>query len=84
YDLPACMLDGIRDLDPAEEQAFSHFWLDQPAPDGVGLQEHFTRVVVALAQRFHGEPSVAGYELFNEPDPGFEGVPKNVDLYYSF
>lgn len=84
YDLPACMLDGIRDLDPAEEQAFSHFWLDQPAPDGVGLQEHFTRVVVTLARRFHDEASVAGYELFNEPDPGFEGEPRNVDLNYSF
>ncbi|HEU4978441.1 MAG TPA: cellulase family glycosylhydrolase, partial [Solirubrobacteraceae bacterium] len=44
---------------------------DAPAPDGVGLQEHYASVLIALAQRFHDEPAVAGYEILNEPHPGF-------------
>jgi endoglycosylceramidase len=44
-----------------------------PAPDGVGLGEHYAAVVAALARRFAGDPAVAGYELINEPEPGFLG-----------
>lgn len=81
---PACMVNGIRELDTAVEEDFERFWLDAPAPDNVGLQEHFAQVVLALAQRFHNEPAVAGYELFNEPLPGLLAVPELVDLTQTF
>lgn len=81
---PACMLAGIREIDPAVEEDFTRFWLNLPEPDGVGLQDHFTAVVTALAQRFAGEPAVAGYELFNEPLPGLEVVPELVDATATF
>ena len=81
---PACMLDGIREIDAAVEEDFTRFWLDLPGPDGAGLQEHYAKVVLALAQRFHDEPAVAGYELFNEPLPGLEVVPSLVDLTATF
>jgi endoglycosylceramidase len=42
------------------ERALDHFWANDPAPDGVGLQ----------AQRFRGDPGLLGYDLFNEPFPG--------------
>lgn len=67
---PACQLRA-RELDPAVQEAFQRFWSDAPAPDGVGLQEHFAGVVAALARRFRDDPAVAGYDLLNEPSPGF-------------
>jgi len=81
---PACMLDGIREIDPAVEEDFQKFWIDAPGSDGIGLQEHFSSVVLALVQRFQGEPAVAGYELFNEPLPGLLVVPELVDLSETF
>jgi endoglycosylceramidase len=81
---PACMLAGIREIDGAVEEDFTRFWLNAPGPDNVGLQDHFIAVVQALAQRFHDEPAVAGYELFNEPLPGLEVVPELVDLSATF
>ena len=81
---PVCMLDGIREIDPAVEEDFQKFWSNLPGPDGVGLQDHFTRVVTALVSRFHDEPAVAGYELFNEPLPGLLVVPELVDLTETF
>jgi endoglycosylceramidase len=65
----ACALNGIRELDPAVDQAFEKFYKDLPAPDSVGLQEHLIRVFAALAARFKDDPAVAGYELMNEPSP---------------
>ena len=64
---PVCALGGTRELDPAVEEDFAKFFGDAPAPDGVGLQEHFIAVVTALARRFRNDPTVAGYDLFNEP-----------------
>jgi len=81
---PACMLDGIREIDPAVEEDFQKFWSNLPGPDGIGLQDHFTKVVTALVSRFHDEPAVAGYELFNEPLPGLLVVPELVDLSETF
>jgi endoglycosylceramidase len=45
----------------------------------VGLQDHYTKVLLALARRFHAEPAVAGYELMNEPQPGFNAPPGESD-----
>lgn len=71
---PVCAAGGIREADLAVQEAAQRFWLDLPAPDGVGLQEHYADVVTALAQRFHDDPTVAGYELMNEPQPGLAPV----------
>jgi endoglycosylceramidase len=64
---PACALDGTRELDPAVEEDFAKLFHDARAPDGVGLREHFTTAVAALARRFRNDPAVAGYDLLNEP-----------------
>jgi endoglycosylceramidase len=68
--LPACTADGIRELDPAVIGDAQAFWSDFPAPDGIGLQEHYAHVVAVLAKRFAHDPAVAGYDLMNEPEPG--------------
>jgi endoglycosylceramidase len=76
---PACALNGTRELDPAVAEDFQKLYDDAPAPDGVGLQEHYAAAMLALAQRFHENPTVAGYEIINEPSPGLNAVPSEVD-----
>jgi endoglycosylceramidase len=72
---PACAINGTRELDPAVQEDFQRLWSDTAAPDGVGLQEHYAAVMLALAQRFGSDPTVAGYEIMNEPSPGFVAPP---------
>jgi len=57
----------------AVQTALDHFWANSPAPDGMGLQEHYARVWQHVASRFSGEPAVLGYDLMNEPSPGVDG-----------
>ncbi|MDX6220440.1 MAG: hypothetical protein QOJ48_2121 [Frankiales bacterium] len=68
---PACAPGGTRELEPPVQEAAQRFWSDLPAPDGVGLQEHYAAVVTWLARRFADDAAVAGYELMNEPQPGY-------------
>jgi endoglycosylceramidase len=76
---PACALNGVRELDTAVAEDFQKLYDDDRAPDGVGLQEHYASVLIALAKRFHDEPAVAGYEIINEPNPGFAPAPGAQD-----
>jgi endoglycosylceramidase len=73
---PGCALFGVDELNPAESAAFANFWQNSPvagpkgqAP-GTGLQDHYIGAMVALAHRFEDDPTVVGYELMNEPQPG--------------
>jgi endoglycosylceramidase len=72
-DLPRGPLGGFP-MDyqgvPAIARAFDHFWANDPAPDGVGLQDHYARAWQRVAQRFASVSGVLGYELMNEPFPG--------------
>lgn len=54
----------------AVQTALDHFWANSPAPDGVGLQDHYARAWRQVALRFRSEPAVMGYDLMNEPFPG--------------
>ena len=72
---PACSINGTRELDPAVQEDFQRLWTDTAGPDGVGLQEHYANVMLALARRFGADPTVAGYEIMNEPSPGFVAPP---------
>lgn len=76
---PACALNGTRELDAAVQEDFQKFWSDVAGPDGIGLQEHYAGVVLALAKRFYDDPTVAGYELMNEPSPGVLVPPDLMD-----
>ncbi|WP_405852529.1 cellulase family glycosylhydrolase [Streptomyces sp. NBC_00090] len=57
---------------PAQNQTWANFWRDRAAPDGVGLQEHYAAMWAHVAQRFTDQPYVLGYDLINEPWPGWE------------
>jgi endoglycosylceramidase len=68
---PQLGFPGNYFLNPAEEFAWNAFWRDAPAPDGIGLQDHYTRAWAHVAAYFRGNPGVFGYEVLNEPWPGF-------------
>ena len=67
--IPACALNGVREFDAAVQNDFRGLYDD--AKTNGPLYIHFRNVFLALANRFHDEPAVAGYEIFNEPSPGF-------------
>jgi endoglycosylceramidase len=55
---------------PALQHAYDHFWADDPAPDGVGLQEHYAAAWRDAAAALAAVPGVVGYDLLNEPFAG--------------
>jgi endoglycosylceramidase len=68
---PQLGFPGNYFANPAEEYAWNAFWRDAPAPDGIGLQDHYARAWAHVAGFFRGNPGVFGYEVLNEPWPGF-------------
>jgi endoglycosylceramidase len=84
---PGCALYGVDELNPAESAAFANFWQDQSvdAPKGQapgpGLEDHYIGALAALADRFENDPTVLGYELMNEPQPGSLGSLPAADGY---
>lgn len=94
--VPAEGIDGQPELNAYAESAFTSFWENrvptgpdgQPLPQGQapgpGLQDHYIGAVAALVRRFAGDPSVAGYELMNEPLPGLVAAPGLFDQDYLF
>ena len=63
----------IRELSPAVGNSFQSFWLDRN-----GIQQHLVDTWGWLAGAFKTDPTVAGYDLLNEPNPGY--VPGGTDL----
>ena len=63
---------------PAQEFAWNALWRNAPAPDGIGLQDHYARTWAHVAAYFQGNPGVFGYEILNEPWPGSEPCPNPV------
>jgi endoglycosylceramidase len=62
---PTCF-SGIRELAPAVGAAFQNFW-----DDTQGIQGELVATWARLAKAFAAEPAVAGYDLMNEPNPGY-------------
>ena len=77
--LPRCRTQ-LRELSPAVAQAFESFWLDRPAADGVGIQQHLVDTWAWLAGEFKNTPTVAGYDLLNEPHPGWTPAASDVSV----
>lgn len=54
----------------AVQASFDNFWANSPAPDGVGLQDHYAQMWQHIAKRYANNPAVIGYDLMNEPFAG--------------
>ena len=63
--LPTCNI-ATREVAPAVAQAFTSFWANRD-----GIQDHLVETWRRLAREFAAEPAVAGYDLLNEPHPGY-------------
>lgn len=61
---PRCSFTG-RDISPAGDRAFEHFWFDTD-----GIQTALVRTWAEVAGEFADEPAVAGFDLLNEPGFG--------------
>jgi endoglycosylceramidase len=62
-----CAAAGVRELAPAVMHAFDHFYSDTD-----GIQGQLVDAWAAVARSFAGDPAVAGYDLFNEPNWGID------------
>jgi hypothetical protein len=61
---PRCQFQG-RDISPAGNRAFQHFYFDTD-----GIQGALVDTWGRLAKEFKGEKAIAGYDLMNEPGFG--------------
>jgi len=57
-------------ISPAVQIAFDNFWLNTPAPDGVGIQDHYANLWKHIAKRYANNSTVIGYDIMNEPFMG--------------
>ncbi|HEX8742292.1 MAG TPA: cellulase family glycosylhydrolase [Thermoleophilaceae bacterium] len=64
--MPTCRAGGVRELSFAVAQAWQSFWADRD-----GIQGRLVATWARLAREFAAEPAVAGYDLINEPNPGY-------------
>jgi endoglycosylceramidase len=63
--LSRCRL-SLREASPAVAQAWGSFWIDRD-----GIQQHLVDTWAWLAAAFRSDPTVVGYDLLNEPNPGW-------------
>jgi endoglycosylceramidase len=64
-----------REANGAVFEAFSNFWYNRS-----GIQDEYIAAVSFLAKRFKDDSAVAGYSVFNEPQPGWNLPPGFEDL----
>ncbi|MDO8951563.1 MAG: cellulase family glycosylhydrolase [Draconibacterium sp.] len=57
-------------ISPAVQTAFDNFWKNAPAPDGIGLQDHYASLWKHIAKRYASNTTVIGYDIMNEPFMG--------------
>ena len=68
-------ISGQREANGAVIEAFNNFWYNRS-----GIQDEYIAAVSFLARRFKDESTVAGYSVFNEPQPGWNLPPGFEDL----
>ena len=57
-------------ISPAVQTAFDNFWNNAPAPDGIGIQDHYANLWKLIAERYADNTTVIGYDIMNEPFMG--------------
>ena len=70
-----CAAAGVRELAPAVMHAFDHFYADTD-----GIQAELTKTWASLAGEFAADPTIAGYDLFNEPNWGTDPDSSGAEL----
>ncbi|WP_345007571.1 cellulase family glycosylhydrolase [Snuella lapsa] len=71
-------------ISPAVQTAFDNFWANAPAPDGVGIQDHYLNLWKFLAERYKDNRKVIGFDVMNEPFMGSDAnkvMPLLIESY---
>ncbi len=68
-------LKNQREANGAVFESFTNFWYNRS-----GIQDEYIAAVGFLARRFKDDSAVAGYSIFNEPQPGWNLPPGFEDL----
>jgi hypothetical protein len=69
------LLKNQREANPAVVEAFNNFWYNRD-----GIQSEYIKAIALLARRFKDDSAVAGFSIFNEPQPGWNLPPGFEDL----
>jgi endoglycosylceramidase len=69
------LVQGKREANPAVVEAFNNFWYNRD-----GIQAEYIQAIAYLARRFLDDSAVAGFSVFNEPQPGWNLPPGFEDL----
>lgn len=69
------LVKGKREANPAVVEAFNNFWYNRD-----GIQAEYIEAIAHLARRFRDNSAVAGFSVFNEPQPGWNLPPGFEDL----
>ena len=69
------LLANQREANPAVIESFNNFWYNRD-----GIQDEYIAAIAFLAARFKDDSTVAGYSMFNEPQPGWNLPPGFEDL----
>ncbi len=59
--------------DKAIQNSFENFWLDAEV-NGIGLQTYYCNMWMHVIDRIKDKPSLLGFDLFNEPHNGCDGI----------
>jgi len=92
---PAWLVDAYPQTDEGKTQAKTDFWENKaeggvkPTLENPSMQDRFITMWKYVASRYANEPTIAGYDLFNEPYMGFildkpYTVEQLNDMLYSF
>jgi endoglycosylceramidase len=74
--MTTCRANGTRELSAAVANAAEAFYADRE-----GIQSELVATWGRIAAAFAGEPNVIGYDLINEPHPGFRvGINQGAPL----
>jgi len=71
-------------LSEAVQTSFDNFWLNKPASDGKGVQDHYALLWQHIARRYANSSTVIGYDLMNEPFPGTSAKQSTMILLKSY
>lgn len=71
-------------MSEAVQTAFDNFWLNKPAMDGIGIQDHYAALWKHIAKRYAGNTTIIGYDIMNEPFPGSPALQSTMILLQAY
>lgn len=71
-------------MSEAVQTSFDNFWLNKPASDGIGIQDHYAALWKHIAKRYANNKTIIGYDIMNEPFPGSSALQSTMVLLTAY